>query len=586
MIGPVLSFELLRTSRRGWHHLLLWIYGGWLLLQVGVQFLFHLAGHLRFLFQGTIRTLPPELFASYSQDLVEQLVVQQFLLLLLVVPAFAAGSISDEKTRGTLQEWLTTDLSAWEIVRGKLAAQIIQLGTLSLAGLPLFAFFGAFAGLDLTALGMLVLTVLVQLTALSAASLLASVWCKRTTTAVLSVYVAGGLLFALARWLRIHDYFDPLYLLKPAWLYPDSAQLGRRLVYMGIAWGSVLGVCLMLAVWRLRPAYRRQLASEGFRAGGERGRQTRPPVSGNPLRWKEHWLGEVPAPPMLRRLPRPLAVAGTSLLTLGIGATILLAHLPRGVGWVQVLRLGLAGDIRRLIDVWTRSSPSSTPFLVLSLAVTALFALGVGIRCAGVVSGERERKSWDTLLTTPMEPRHILRGKLWGVIDSARPYLLAYIIPAVLLAVGGGVLAVIWVVFWWAVTWIIMLFMGATGVRCSVRSQNSWRSLLASLLSNAWIIGLRYLMFGAPIGGLATGLVIAVIGAMHAVTMPPGSFAPVGVVVFVLLSLGLTMFWLIAEAEYQLTTAEQWIHQHERISPLKLRAPRVLQRGGPRPRLF
>jgi hypothetical protein len=571
MIGSVLTFELLRASRRGWHHWLLWIYGGWLLLQVVVVFLLHLAGHWDVIHQ---REVQPELFAAYSQKLVEQLVVQQFLLLFLVVPAFAAGSISDDKIRGTLQEWLITDLNASEIVGGKLVAQVVQIGTLSLAGLPLFAFFGAFAGMDLGALAALLLTVLVQLMALSAASLLASVWCKRTTTAVFSVYLAALALFAFARWLRLDEYFHPFYLLKAAWLHVDHVHLIQRLLRMGLAWGTVVVVCWTLAVWRLRPAYRRQLASEGIRAGSLRGLHHRPPVSSNPLRWKERWLGEVPLPPALRRLSRPFAVAGTTLLTLAVGAWILLAHLPPTVGWRQVLVMALTSDIPSLLSVWRRSTPSSTPFLLLALTVMAVFTLGVGIRCSGVVSGERERKSWETLLTTPMEPRHILRGKLWGVIDSARPYLLAYIIPATVLAAAGGLLAVLWVVFWWALTWMMMYFMGATGVRCSVRSQNSWRSLLASLLSNAWVIGMRYLMFGAPIGGLATGLVI---GVLQATLLPPGMFGTVVVVSFVMLSLGLTMFWLIAEAEFQLNNAEQWIYQHERVSPLKTRVPRVLR---------
>jgi ABC-type transport system involved in multi-copper enzyme maturation permease subunit len=572
MAGPVLAFELLRSSRRGRHHLLLWIYGGWLLLQVGVLFLFHLVGHLRSLRTGL---LPPEAFAEYAQALVEQLVVQQFVLLLLVVPAFAAGSISDEKTRGTLQEWLTTDLSAWEIVRGKLAAQLIQIGTLSLAGLPLVAFFGVFGGMDAVALGVLMLTVAVQLAALSAASLLASVWCRRTTSAVLAVYVGAGLLYVLAVRLGIEDYFHPLYLLEPAWLNPAEGELGGRLLRMGLAWGGVVAVCLALAAWRLRPAYKRQLAAEGQRAGGWGGQRQRPPVANHPVRWKERWLGEVPALPVLGRLPRPLTVAGTSLLTLAVGTGVLFAHLPPAVGWRQVLRVALAHDFRGLLGIWNRMAPAHVSFLVLSLATLALFALGVGIRCAGVISGERERKTWEVLLTTPMEPRHILRGKLWGVIDSARPYLLAYIIPAVLLGAVGGLLSLVWVVFWWAATWFLMYFMGATGVRCSVRSQNSWRSLLASLLSDAWIIGLRYCMFGAPIGALATGLLV---GFLHAAVLPPGSFGPVVAVVFVMVSLGLTMGWLFAEAEYQLSNAEQWIHQHERIAPLRPRAPHVVRR--------
>src|SRR5439155_7456322 len=166
MIGPVLSFELLRTSRRGWHHYLLWIYAGWLAFLLGVVLLLEIAQPLP---HNPYGRMPAETFAAYCRTVVELLIGQQFVILLLVTPAFAAGSISDEKTRGTLQEWLTTDLTAWEILRGKLLAQVTQLGTLALAALPPLAFFGVFAGMTLPALALLLWTVLVQLVALSSA---------------------------------------------------------------------------------------------------------------------------------------------------------------------------------------------------------------------------------------------------------------------------------------------------------------------------------------------------------------------------------------------------------------------------------
>src|SRR5262245_18475233 len=132
-MGPVLTIELIRTSRREWHHYLLWLYAGCLLLEFGVLFLMHLAAHV---FRVNV-SLPAVMVAGFSRELTELRIMQQFQGLLLVVPAFAAGSISDEKTRGTLQEWLTTDLTAWEIIGGKWAAQLVQVGAIALVALPL-----------------------------------------------------------------------------------------------------------------------------------------------------------------------------------------------------------------------------------------------------------------------------------------------------------------------------------------------------------------------------------------------------------------------------------------------------------------
>src|SRR5207245_4527761 len=99
-----------------------------------------------------------------------------------------------------------------------------------------------------------------------------------------------------------------------------------------------------------------------------------------------------------------------------------------------------------LVQVWRQIAPADDAFLLLSLSSLTFFASWVGITCAAVVSKERERHTWDLLLTTPLEPRQILRGKLWGVIDSARPYLVAYLVPAAVFAVAGGWLALVWVV--------------------------------------------------------------------------------------------------------------------------------------------
>ena len=61
----------------------------------------------------------------------------KLLLLLLATPAYTAGAIPDEKTRGTLQYLLAADLTAWEILAGKLLGRIAQVALLALAALPL-----------------------------------------------------------------------------------------------------------------------------------------------------------------------------------------------------------------------------------------------------------------------------------------------------------------------------------------------------------------------------------------------------------------------------------------------------------------
>src|SRR5438105_997157 len=99
MIGPVVGVELLRAGRRGRAHVLVWLFAGWL----GLQFLFLYAEHVGSAYSGLLDSRALAATAAFARSFVDLVLAQQFVLLALVVPAFVAGAITDEKTRGTLQ---------------------------------------------------------------------------------------------------------------------------------------------------------------------------------------------------------------------------------------------------------------------------------------------------------------------------------------------------------------------------------------------------------------------------------------------------------------------------------------------------
>src|SRR5262249_49126722 len=101
MIGPVLSLELMLASRRRRYHLLRWTYAYWLSAEAVVLYLLYWSG-----FFGPLRGSSE--FASFY---VRLFVVQQIVVALVAMPSFAAGSLGDDKVRGTLQHLLTTPLT-------------------------------------------------------------------------------------------------------------------------------------------------------------------------------------------------------------------------------------------------------------------------------------------------------------------------------------------------------------------------------------------------------------------------------------------------------------------------------------------
>ena len=225
-MSPVLYQEMLLGGRRNRQHVFRWIYAGLLVFEVGI----FLLGYLIALGGGAnIRRLPSYTeFASFSRYTVEFLTAQHFLVLLLVTPTVAAGAITDEKSRGTLQYLLTADLQPGEILLGKMIGRSYQVVLLALTSLPLLAFFGVFAGLDLLGLLVLFAATFLLIFALAAASLLASVLCRHTRDAVLGLYSVILGLYVLS--LVVHASLDLLHAsgsanAGPLWLRGVAAVL-------------------------------------------------------------------------------------------------------------------------------------------------------------------------------------------------------------------------------------------------------------------------------------------------------------------------------------------------------------------------
>jgi ABC-type transport system involved in multi-copper enzyme maturation permease subunit len=533
MLGPVFRLEMLRAARRGQHQRLRIL----IALALGGE-----TAVFMLLFWSKMHPvgfLPPgptgkDVAGAFVQEGLQWLVLQQLAVLLLIAPAQAAGSISDEKETGTLQHLLSTPLESRDIIVGKWLAHVVQVAYLWLPGVPLVLLLAGIVGLTWPERVSLVLFPLVPLPALVAGSLLASVWSRRTTSAVIRVYLVLAAVALLAWWTGIADRLGPGGVIAACLIGDGTAW--RELGWFALAWVCPVVPCLVLACWRLRPAYRKQLPGQTRASLLMSG--ARPAVGRQPLRWKERHLGT--------RSLLPLPAGWTRSLGLGV---VFLA--------TALVYSGLA------VASWGNPAPVVPPSLLvlgLGLSVLALAALLVAVRCAASVSAERERQTWEPLLLTPLEPRQLLRGKLWGVLDTARLYLVVYLVAALPGVALLGLEAVFWLVLTWLATWITMYFTAATGLECSVRAGSSWRALVWALLSSAWVALQRFVAFGLPVG--------FVCGIVAAAVVPAGWGFASG---FILGCLVTTVAVLLAQAEASLELAERLIDRDERIAQGKER---------------
>jgi ABC-type transport system involved in multi-copper enzyme maturation permease subunit len=549
MTGSVLFLEWLRACTRRKHHRLREVYFGVLTMEAGL----FLA-----LFTSRSYTASPLAALELAFRFLQILAMQHFTLALLLPPAFVAGAIADEKSRGTLSLLLSTPLTPGEIVVGKWLGQVLQMLILALPALPLFFLTTLLSGVPPSwLLAGAALTVLI-VTTMAAAGMLASVLCRKTATAVLTSYAVFGV-FATSVWmLEEWQGWSALAWLSADTLLQDGMPIAPVLLLL-VSCLALMGCCLALAAWQLRPASQRHLEARPPRRWLEAW-WPRPRVSETqPLRWKERFAGELGGLSFLRRVPQHWRKAGVFAISLVLSFT--LAALEEDLLYVQAVAY----------------------VVVLSLVVAA--------RAAGAICGEREKQTWDLILSSPLTPYAIVRGKLWGIIDSARLYMVSYLAPVLLAALWCGPATVIWVIYWWLAAWIAMYFLGAVGIRCSASAQGTWQSLLKTFAMAGWLMLQRWFFFLLPLAFCIN--LVALFRSPRLVLAPALNPAGGSIASFIVIYVLMSYFFMVlfAKTEQILQQAEQIIDDsripENMLATLRRRitgesAPAVVKESGSR----
>lgn len=497
--------------------------------------------------------------ARFAESFFAAFIAVQLAAVLLFTPAVTAGAVAEEKERRTLDDLLTTDLSGREIIFGKLAARTANLVLLVLTGLPVLALVQLWGGVEpsLVAAGFAVTGL--ALVSLTSVSMLASVNAGKARHAIVAAYVAVAVYFALA-------YASRLVLRLPAaaaiplieglpavtlgavveWFSAGTlagavnrletafrtgvplAQVTPGIVRDQAAFHlAVGGVCLFLAMRRLRRGARRSRWSARARAVSRRdcrdksglwerrGRVdefgplgARARVGNRPMLWKELWVERGFS------FNRP----GRVIAALIIAASLLPAvwilgpssgqddRAPIGAGTAAVVRSWYDQGAGVSINQWVR---------LVGPLVACLTLVGVGVRAAGSVGGERDRQTLDGLLASPVEARTILWAKWLGAVAGARwAWLwLAFVWLVGLLARGLDVVAVPWLLLYTAVVACSFAALGlwfSTACRTTSRATACTVLTIVGISGGPWalwmlspmVMGAKYLG-GNPSAGLA-----------------------------------------------------------------------------------
>lgn len=349
----------------------------------------------------------------------------QFVMLCIIGAGLGAPAISDEVRAGSLATLLTTPLKPVQIVLGKLLSRMVELAILTLIPLPLMLALRSYGGVP--APNLLVMTGLCLAMALLAVQigLFFSVRFKRPAgPLVLTVLILGlltGALPGLLAGLGALPQFAPIrapmqqlatVLSPPFMLMMNSAVLMNETgmpLFAGVIPSSLITIavtlvwsliffaltCLMLrrtmrAEDRTRPAPALESAaaaaatSAPLAAGHSRSRKRRfssaqeglsRVVSDRPVTWRE--------------LQQPI---------LG----------PKSLAWAASILIALA-----LLVIYYLSGLEDVQIAIAVIGVI-VWMLFSAVATTGTISHEREGRTLDVLLTTPLSGWDIVWGKFIG----------------------------------------------------------------------------------------------------------------------------------------------------------------------------
>jgi ABC-type transport system involved in multi-copper enzyme maturation permease subunit len=434
LFGPVLFYDLVCTARRRRYFFIRLLYVSVLSI---VFFWMYLVFSLSREYQGhSVKDS-----AQFAETFFFTFTWLEFLLVGILTPAYTAGAIADEKDRRTLEFLLATDLRNREIVLSKMATRLLNLTMLVLAGLPIFGFTQFFGGIDPNLLLVSFATLGLTMLSLAALSILSSVLMKKPRDAIVLTYLVAVTYLGLASmsWLlllvpgaagaavwfgsnpaTVQDLVEwanagnlPASIVRMVNAYergrglPDV--LPGLLTQYAVFHGLVAVCCTTVAVLRLRAVALKQSYGKVQKSSLAVRWWGRPRVGTQPMLWKEilvepglrfGWLGR----------------AFVALLILG-------SFIPAVIIIVQYLEAVFGGSggrrvwgnpwdlLQQEMNVWVR---------ILGTAAACLMLLAVAVRASGTVSGERDRQTFDGLLTTPLESNTILFAKWLGALLSVR----------------------------------------------------------------------------------------------------------------------------------------------------------------------
>lgn len=496
-LGPLLTFELIRTARRGRGFVVRALYLAGLLSALFVLYViwFKAPGQALPLFAAT--DVPLHETQQFGTAIFGVFMAVQMLAVFVLTPLGAAGAIAEERERGTLEFLLATDLTDREVVFGKVLSRAANMALLLVAGLPVLALTQLIGGIDPALVLASFLAAGLAVLSLTAMAVWDSLSCETPLQGLMRTYRnTGGYLLittpGLALPLPLFNFGNPIAAFGQVFQGLNSgvdladllvqAVLGYTVVHMGLTTAFVVATVL----WLRKLGLRRPSEKPRERVSPAGTPRERPPIAGDVLMWKE-----LSDEPLGRKDPRQWISEATICALLG--AAPVASHLL----WTL-----LAGNPIDAADVNVVVRLSAVPIMSAGILLA-------GLTAAGRFSREFERQTLDSLLTLP-DRDTVLATKWWASIYQVRALGWALLALALVGLLTGGLNL-------WAVPLVVAacatyaVFFATLGLWLSLLTRSTFQArLLMAVVGvgfglGVWglLIGVNHGLIGSPLLGRA-----------------------------------------------------------------------------------
>jgi ABC-type transport system involved in multi-copper enzyme maturation permease subunit len=485
--GPILAVELVTTARRTRYFVIRVLYAAALFFALGLTYE-NAVRWGRYSDMNAIAQFTSAFFATFG--------VMQLMVVLLIGPAMAAGTIAQERERRTMEYLYASPLSNLEIIIGKLGGRVLQILYLVLSGVPVLALAMLLGGIAprniVTLTGITLSTVLF----VAMVSMAVSAWTAKARDAVVRAYLLFFCIWVLPFPLLALTEIGPTY----TWMRPLVDQFlvtnpvvaftmildGRGLSGTPIEpWPLLLnlvsnqmllgGTAIVLATLFMRRVHLRE-SGKPDRKRRWRFQLFRGQIGDNPMHWKEMY-----------------AEPGSSRLgLLGYGLLAVIFATVCGITIYSYI-MSIDGYGR----YYWQGEYYCNYAIYMSTFLSCCGLLLMTARAAGSITVEKERDSWVSLIGTPLEGAQIVKAKIMGSLWSLRglaPFLAVVLLPALTLRPSFF----LGMLFSLLNLGILAAFLAALGVYCSLRSKSTLRAMAAAL-GITLVIGGGYMLCCCPV---------------------------------------------------------------------------------------